>query len=123
MLHRLTSFLSALAIVAAQCPDPYVPLDETRCILLDAFVTYKYDDAINYCTGHGGTLLTINDCETYGLIYDFIHTEVGTMNHHYWLGASDAEEEGTWKFVNKLPVPMGTPFWGPDRPTQSTTSN
>ncbi|XP_066967261.1 C-type lectin domain family 17, member A-like [Macrobrachium rosenbergii] len=123
MLRRLVSFLSALAIVAGQCPDPYVPLDETRCILVDDFVLYTFDEAVSYCTGHGGTLLTINDCETFGLVYDFIHTEVGALEHHYWLGASDAAEEGTWKFVDNQPVPMGTPFWVPGRPVLNTASN
>ncbi|XP_068209595.1 C-type lectin domain family 17, member A-like isoform X2 [Palaemon carinicauda] len=123
MLLRLSSFLSALAIVAAQCPDPYVPLDETRCILLDEIVTYTYDEAVSFCQTHGGSLLVIKDCETFGLVYDYIHSEAVTTNHHYWLAASDAEEEGTWKFIDKQPTPMGTPFWGPGQPSNRTGYN
>ncbi|XP_064106969.1 C-type lectin domain family 17, member A-like [Macrobrachium nipponense] len=107
----------------AQCPDPYVPIDESRCILLDAFVTRTYREAIDYCKTHGGDLLMMDDCETVGLVYDFIYSGAGMADKHYWLGASDEEEEGTWKFVDNRPVPMGTPFWGPNQPDNGETHN
>ncbi|KAK7084208.1 hypothetical protein SK128_019198, partial [Halocaridina rubra] len=47
----------------------------------------------------------------------------GTIKHNYWLGASDQEEEGLWKFVNNQPVPMGTPFWGPGEPNGGEANN
>ena len=30
---------------------------------------------------------------------------------HFWIGASDLEQEGHWMWTDKTPVKMGTPFW------------
>ncbi|XP_064106968.1 tetranectin-like [Macrobrachium nipponense] len=123
VVKRLAGQAIMAFVDVAQCPDPYVPLDESRCILLDAFVTRTYREAIDYCKTHGGDLLMMDDCETVGLVYDFIYSGAGMADKHYWLGASDEEEEGTWKFVDNRPVPMGTPFWGPNQPDNGETHN
>ncbi|XP_068210774.1 C-type lectin domain family 17, member A-like [Palaemon carinicauda] len=112
-----------LLLRSAQCPDPYVPLDQALCIYVDPFVGYNYKDTIALCKSHGGDILMIDDCYTLGLVYDFIDSQAVTAGKHYWLGASDEQAEGIWKFVDNRPVPMGTPFWGTTEPNNGPTYN
>ncbi|MCI3751392.1 hypothetical protein MQC27_24985 [Escherichia coli] len=65
----------------------------------------------------------IEDCETFALVYDYIKSKDVTQGKHFWLGATDEVEEGTWKFVNNRAVPQGVPFWGKGEPNSGNTHN
>nr|ADG85658.1 lectin E [Penaeus japonicus] len=119
----LVSLSTAASVRSNECPYPYKTLDDSRCIFLDAYVTYTWQDAVDLCKSHGGQLLVIEDCETFALVYDFIRSQEVTKAKHYWLGATDEVNEGTWKFVNNRAVPMGVPFWGAKEPNSGTSAN
>nr|ABA54612.1 C-type lectin 1 [Penaeus chinensis] len=123
ILTTLISVAASASVRATECPSPYEPLDETRCIFLDAFVSYTWQETVDLCKSHGGEILTIEDCETFALVYDYIRSQDVTKGKHYWLGATDEVEEGTWKFVNNRLTPMGIPYWGVNEPNNGNTYN
>ncbi|XP_037804408.1 C-type lectin domain family 17, member A-like isoform X2 [Penaeus monodon] len=124
MSHLLLAILAAMsALVAGDCPLPYEPLDDTRCIFVDPFVTYTWQEAVDHCKVHAGTLLSFSDCETSALIYDYLRSQDATSNKNYWIGATDQAEEGVWKFTDGSLAPMGVPFWGPAEPNNGATYN
>lgn len=59
-----------------------------------------WDEAKAYCESLGGHLATITSAEENNFIKDLVSS--GTKNV-YWLGASDAEQEGVWKWVTSEP--------------------
>ena len=119
----LTALISVASVRSNDCPYPYEPLDDTRCIFLDAYVTYTWQDTVDLCKTHSGEILMIEDCETFALVYDYIKSKDVTQGKHFWLGATDEVEEGTWKFVNNRAVPQGVPFWGKGEPNSGNTHN
>ncbi|XP_037785905.1 perlucin-like protein [Penaeus monodon] len=123
ILTALFSVAASASVRATDCPSPYEPLDETRCIFVDAYVAYTWQDTVDLCKTHGGEILTIEDCETFALVYDYVRSQDVTKGKHYWLGATDEEEEGTWKYVNNRPIPMGVPFWSKNEPNSGNTYN
>ncbi|XP_027236221.1 C-type lectin domain family 17, member A [Penaeus vannamei] len=124
MSHLALVILAGMsALVAGDCPLPYEPLDDTRCIFLDPFVSYTWQGAVDLCKGHLGTLLSISDCNTFALVYDYIESQEVTRGKHYWLGATDEAEEGVWKFTDGSPVPLGVPFWAAAEPSTDARYN
>lgn len=55
-----------------------------------------WHEAKAYCEDLGGHLVTITSQEEQNFVADLIKN--GNKNH-YWLGATDEEKEGTWKWV------------------------
>ncbi|KAK8381558.1 hypothetical protein O3P69_018571 [Scylla paramamosain] len=106
------------------CPEPYERLDATRCVLADPFKLRKFKEALEFCSGHDGNLVTYDNCPDQLLIWDYIHSEETLASKSYWMGATDEEEEGTWFFTHEQRVvPMGNPFWKHGEPSMSTNNN
>lgn len=74
-----------------------------------------WDEAKAHCESLGGHLATITSDEENSFIKNLISS--GTKNA-YWLGASDVEEEGVWKWIT------GEPFeftdWGSGEPNNDS---
>ena len=51
----------------------------------------------------------------------FVHTPFSLADDHVWLDASDADEEGTWRWVTSGRVIDDDAFtdWGPNQPSGS----
>ncbi len=59
----------------------------------------EWDDAKAQCEALGGYLVIINDAEE----NDFL-TSIGTAKRRFHLGASDADSEGDWRWVDGSPM-------------------
>ncbi|XP_047502514.1 C-type lectin domain family 4 member M-like [Penaeus chinensis] len=59
----------------------------------------------------------------YGLFRQFMIEQRLGRAYTYWLGASDAEEEGTWRWVDGRPVDMGSGMWASNQPNEGRAAN
>merc|ERR1712198_154274 len=122
----MTAILATAATLAAaesECPYPYEPLDDTRCIFLDPYAQRTFNETDDWCKTHLGAIVHYQDCYTASLVYDYIKANTATANKHYWVGATDIHLEGDWKFTTQKKAPMGVPFWGTGRPTTNEDMN
>ena len=58
---------------------------------------YSWNSAKTFCEKLGGHLATITSAEENDAVIELM-TEIG--NDVAWIGASDADEEGNWKWIN-----------------------
>lgn len=84
--------------VEPSIPDTAVEFNGHYYQVYDTPMTW--DEAKAYCESLGGHLATITSAEENNFIKDLVSS--GTKNV-YWLGASDAEQEGVWKWVTSEP--------------------
>lgn len=84
--------------VEPSIPDTAVEFNGHYYQVYDTPMTW--DEAKAYCESLGGHLATITSAEENNFIKDLVSS--GTKNA-YWLGASDAEEEGVWKWITGEP--------------------
>uniref|UniRef100_A0AAY5K244 C-type lectin domain-containing protein n=1 Tax=Esox lucius TaxID=8010 RepID=A0AAY5K244_ESOLU len=66
--------------------------------------TWEY--ANQDCLNRGATLVIINNQEEQKFLI--------TLNINTWIGLSDIETEGTWRWVDG--TPLTTAYWGPPQP-------
>ncbi len=78
-----------------------------------------WTEAKEYCEKLGGHLVTITSIEENNYIKDLVVSN-GKKNA-YWLGASDSESEGVWKWVTGEPFEFSD--WGTDEPNQDGEEN
>ena len=78
-----------------------------------------WTEAKEYCEKLGGHLVTITSIEENNYIKDLVVSN-GKKNA-YWLGASDSETEGVWKWVTGEPFEFSD--WGTDEPNQDGEEN
>lgn len=77
-----------------------------------------WEEAKAYCEKQGGHLLTINSAEEQAFITSYIK-EVKLTQNRFWIGATDAEKEGTWKWITN--EKFGYSNWGNGQPDNSET--
>ena len=58
----------------------------------------SWEEAKKYCESLGGYLVTITSAEEQEFITSFVK-EKGFTKNRFWIGATDKENEGTWKWV------------------------
>ncbi|MGN0464705.1 MAG: lectin-like protein [Acutalibacteraceae bacterium] len=78
-----------------------------------------WTEAKEYCEKLGGHLVTITSIEENNYIKDLVVSN-GKKNA-YWLGASDSETEGVWKWVTGEPFEFSD--WGTGEPSQDGEEN
>lgn len=86
-----------------ECPPFYVDI-WGECL---SFLTWEegtWYDARQSCSSLSGQLASINDIEQLRALYLYVHRE-GISSHSFWLGGSDAAEEGRWIWIDGEPVP------------------
>ena len=70
----------------------------------------SWSSAVELCKGKNGHLVTITSAEEQAFIRQKLE-EDGLMRHHYWLGATDAENEGSWRWITGEPFSYNN--WDP----------
>ncbi len=77
----------------------------------------SWTNAEAFCENLGGHLVTITSEEEQTMVSNLIN---GGLKNLYWIGMSDAETEGTWKWVTGETVSYTN--WGGSEPSGSSTS-
>ncbi len=87
--------------------------------------TYQYlpsrlnwNEARAQAESQGGHLATITSQEEYDVLRTYLLPLVRQNNDCCWLGASDAEAEGTWKWITGEPFEFKV--WGPNAPSNGS---
>ncbi|XP_033939574.2 C-type lectin domain family 4 member M-like [Pseudochaenichthys georgianus] len=73
----------------------------------------NWQESRDDCIQKGADLVTINSQEEQNFLNQFDKT--------MWLGLTDLETEGTWKWVDG--TPMTERYWGPGEPNGRTSEN
>ncbi|KAK8732906.1 hypothetical protein OTU49_017457 [Cherax quadricarinatus] len=100
----------AANIVRQGCLEPYVTVGD-QCLFFATFAELSYQDARQMCHSLDGELAAVLTATRLKNIIDYIN-ENGIAGHSFWLGGSDAAQEGVWLWTDGQRVPMGAPFWG-----------
>uniref|UniRef100_A0A6Q2ZCU7 C-type lectin domain-containing protein n=1 Tax=Esox lucius TaxID=8010 RepID=A0A6Q2ZCU7_ESOLU len=69
----------------------------------------NWDNATQDCRNRGTKLVIINNLEEQKFLI--------SLNINTWIGLSDIETEGTWRWVDG--TPLTTAYWGPQQPDNS----
>ncbi|XP_027234740.2 C-type lectin domain family 4 member M isoform X1 [Penaeus vannamei] len=80
----------------------------------------SWSDARDRCRQMQGDLAAP---KRYGLFRQFMIEQRLGRAYTYWLGASDAEEEGAWRWVDGRPVDMGSGVWASNQPNEGRAAN
>ena len=75
--------------------------------------TMTWEEAKEYCESLGGYLVTITSADEQLFIESFIK-EKGLTNNRFWIGATDEEKEGTWKWITEEKFSYAN--WGETQP-------
>lgn len=82
-------------------PDSYMNNIDIRVYDSHAYLIYALDytweDAKEYCEKLGGHLVTITDDDEQKAVYSYVKSNAPDTD--LWIGCSDIQKEGTWKWV------------------------
>merc|ERR1712198_329119 len=94
---------------AGQCDaDYYDVYGHCVKIITEAGTWYEMK---NICHNFGGQMVKVDDANFMYYLIEFLHEE-GLDGYDYWIGASDEDHEGTFKWPDGTTVKMGSPYWG-----------
>ena len=80
------------------CPEGWQEFDG-KCYLWVTNEKKKWTEAEKFCKSEEGHLASVTSQE----VQNFILKEVGKRKTNIWIGASDQESEGTWKWSDYSP--------------------
>ncbi|XP_063609295.1 hepatic lectin-like [Penaeus indicus] len=92
-----------------ECPPPSENL-EGHCILVDMVNMGIWHDMRAACQEQGGDMAKVHDPNFMTALVDHIQC-LGYDEDFYWLGGTDEEMEGHWKWVDGTDIRMGFPLW------------
>ncbi|KAM6910339.1 CD209 antigen-like protein C [Xenentodon cancila] len=97
---------SAPAIRCTECPDGWLQVED-QCFLL---VTDRQNQSssTDKCKDIGAHLAILTTREQHEAV-EKEGRRIGGLYTNYWIGLSDTEKEGEWKWVDKST--LKTPFW------------
>ncbi|XP_043093401.1 CD209 antigen-like protein C [Puntigrus tetrazona] len=79
--------------------------------------TKNWTESRRYCTERGADLVIIENRQK----QDFVKKI--SNGSDVWIGLTDSEEEGTWKWVDNSTLPSGSGFWKQGEPNRGTDEN
>uniref|UniRef100_A0A8C9WNR5 C-type lectin domain-containing protein n=1 Tax=Scleropages formosus TaxID=113540 RepID=A0A8C9WNR5_SCLFO len=85
---RHTKFISLCGLIKQVCPERW---NSFKCYYMST-EQKTWNESQNFCKQKGADLVIINSKEEQGFIDLF--------NQPFWIGLSDKETEGTWKWVD-----------------------
>ncbi|CAG2219738.1 unnamed protein product [Mytilus edulis] len=93
-----------------RCPQS-IPRDNFLYALNDTCIQlireeHSWNDARRYCTQHHGDLVVIQDTTKQQFIMNALKTS-GWVKNGIWIGGTDREREGHWKWVNGQKMTWG----------------
>ncbi|XP_071522536.1 perlucin-like [Panulirus ornatus] len=96
-----------------QCPEPYQNVG-SYCYYFVLNVTTSWSEGRQYCQRFGGDLAVIHTCDHFGVLVRHIHMTGQEVPERwsYWVGGTDLGDEGSWYWIDGVPMAMGVPFWG-----------
>lgn len=77
--------------------------------------TLTWYNAEAYCESLGGHLVTITSTGEQEFLQNYINEKFGTQNVRFWMGATDENSEGDWRWVTGEPFSSYT-NWEPTKP-------
>lgn len=95
--------------VDENCGCTYAEGDNTGYLLCDTYL--EAPDAAEYCANQGGALVQIDDADENAVV---LAMATGRLNERWWIGGTDADEEGV--FVGADGLPLAYTNWGPNEP-------
>ena len=103
MKKRLVSLLLAVLMLAAMVPAAFaanatVDFNGHRYERIEESMTWK--QAKKYCEDRGGHLVTITSAAEQEVVQELVK---GGEKAQYWLGGTDEDKEGEWKWVTGEP--------------------
>uniref|UniRef100_A0A8C5FPV4 C-type lectin domain-containing protein n=1 Tax=Gadus morhua TaxID=8049 RepID=A0A8C5FPV4_GADMO len=100
-LKNLTEQRDAL-LCKQECPGGW---KKFGCKCYKTSYTYQsWNKSRGFCVSHGADLVVVDSKEE----MDFISR---WYNGYFWLGATDAAGEGTWRWVDGTVLSLDDPFW------------
>uniref|UniRef100_A0A8C9SC94 C-type lectin domain-containing protein n=1 Tax=Scleropages formosus TaxID=113540 RepID=A0A8C9SC94_SCLFO len=93
---RHTKFFSLCGLIRQVCPERWNSF-KFSCYYISN-EEKNWDDSRQYCTDRGADLVIIDSKEEQAFIDLF--------NGYFWIGLSDKEREGTWKWVDGTIMPQ-----------------
>ncbi|KAK7081366.1 hypothetical protein SK128_023498 [Halocaridina rubra] len=126
MIWKFALLIIAVVTGAASqtvpCPNGYENFaDEGLAPVCLKFATTKkatWGEWLTMCQQDNGGHLAIVKGDLHGKIYQHIQNDQDLWDEAFWVGASDAENEGQWVWTDGTPVDMGPPHWDPCDPPQ-----
>ncbi|XP_054477655.1 perlucin-like protein [Anoplopoma fimbria] len=103
---NLATNCSAPVINCTECPDGWLRVGD-QCFLLSTDRD-DYFKSANKCTEIGGHLAILTTKEQHEAM-EQEGKRIGGIYIYYWIGLSDIENEGDWKWVDNSK--LKTPFW------------
>jgi len=106
-----------LASARSQLPISQTPVQygDHYYQVFDRDAGIEWNDAKTQCEALGGYLVIINDAEENAFL-----TSIGAGNRSFHLGASDAENEGDWRWVDGSPMTYQN--WDKGEPSEGQNS-
>ncbi|XP_069834947.1 C-type lectin domain family 4 member M-like [Dendropsophus ebraccatus] len=95
------------AMLCPICP-PGWKLFETSCYLMSEEAR-SWGESVPWCRVRGGYLAVINDMEEQNFLE-------GLVKDTTWIGLSDHQREGNWRWMDGTPYDSTTWFWHTDQP-------
>ena len=82
----------------------------------------SWQEAKQHCESLGGHLPIVTSRAENNFLRDMLKREItgGDRKEAIWLGASDAQQEGAWKWLDGSPVTFNV--WGPNQPNNKQNS-
>ncbi|KAG7484565.1 hypothetical protein MATL_G00050820 [Megalops atlanticus] len=89
------------------CPQGWEQFN-SKCYYFSTEGWHGWEQSRSDCQWYGADLVIVNSIEE----QEFISKH--TKGHHYWIGLSDSETEGTWLWVDR--TPLQKEFWRSGEP-------
>ena len=115
-MQKLHSFKPAFFVVVFQCPQSWSTFNRSWYKL---FIEEKnWNDAESICNSNIAQLVSIGSADE----NDFIKRKFLTGNPDYWIGLTDTETEGAWKWTNGATL-HGYTNWSGNQPNGYNQQN